>query len=240
MGILMLKICTVCARAGSTGVINKNITMLAGRPLIAWSVELAKSSGIFDVVAVSSDSQEILEIAADWDADLCVKRPDALATNEAGKLPAIQHCASAAEKFLGARAEILVDLDATSPLRLMDDLVGAMSLCQDSGASSVITGSLSRRSPYFNMVELNETGCVQLVKSGLDVLRRQDAPKCYDMNASIYVWNRERFIAEPRVIYSDTVIYEMPEERSIDIDTSLDLEIVEMLMEKRMDGSGRG
>jgi CMP-N,N'-diacetyllegionaminic acid synthase len=237
MGIFMLKICTICARAGSTGVRNKNITMIAGRPLIAWSVELAKDSGLFDVIAVSSDSQEILEIAADWGADLRVTRPDELASNEAGKLPAIRHCVLSAEKFLGSQAEILVDLDATSPLRLVDDLIGAMALHQTSGAGSVITGSLSRRSPYFNMVELNEAGCVQLVKSGSEVLRRQDVPKCYDMNASLYIWNRERFMTEPRVIYSDTVIYEMPEERSIDIDTPLDLEIVEMLMEKRIAGS---
>lgn len=236
----MLKVCTICARAGSTGVINKNITMLAGRPLIAWSVGLAKDSGVFDVIAVSSDSQEILDVADDWGADLCVKRPDELATNEAGKLPAIRHCALSAEEFLGAQAETLVDLDATSPLRLVDDLLGAMDLHKTSGAGSVITGSLSRRSPYFNMVELNEAGCVQLVKSGSEVLRRQDVPKCYDMNASIYIWNRERFIAEPRVIYADTVLYEMPEERSIDIDTPLDLEIVKMLMEKRMVGSSHG
>jgi CMP-N,N'-diacetyllegionaminic acid synthase len=239
MGIFMLKICTVCARAGSKGVKNKNVTMIAGRPLIAWSVELAKSSGIFDVVAVSSDSQAILDIAADWGADLCVKRPDELATSEAGKIPAIRHCVLLAEKSLGSRADILVDLDATSPLRLIDDVVGAMSLHQAQGAGSVITGSLSRRSPYFNMVEINEAGSVQLVKPGREVLRRQDVPKCYDMNASIYVWNRERFIAKPRVIYSDTAIYEMPEDRSIDIDTPLDLKIVRMLMEERMAGCDR-
>ena len=232
----MLKICTVCARAGSTGVPNKNITLVAGRPLIAWTVELAKSSGIFDLVAVSSDSREILDIATEWGADLCVARPTELATSEAGKIPTIQHCLLAAEEALGARADILVDLDATSPLRLMDDLVGAMALHQSSGAGSVITGALSRRSPYFNMVELNEDGCVQLVKPGREVLRRQDVPNCYDMNASIYVWSRERFVAEPRVIYTDTVLYEMAEGRSVDIDTPLDLEIVEMLMTKRITG----
>ena len=235
----MLKVCTICARAGSTGVRNKNIIMMAGRPLIAWSVELAKSSQLFDAVAVSSDSEEILDAAAACGADLCVKRPDELATNEAGKIPAIQHCVIEVEKFLGAQADIVVDLDATSPLRLMDDLIGAMALYQSSGATSVITGSLSRRSPYFNMVEKNERGCVQLVKPGSEVLRRQDVPKCYDMNASIYIWNRQRFMADPRVMYADTVIYEMPEERSIDIDTPLDLEIVQMLMEKRLDGGCR-
>ena len=101
------------------------------------------------------------------------------------------------------------------------------------GATNVITGTPARRSPYFNMVERVGDGSIQLVKTRLgETLRRQDAPVCYDMNASVYVWNRERFLNDPKVFYEDTVLYEMPEERSIDIDTELDFFLVETLLSR--------
>jgi len=92
----------------------------------------------------------------------------------------------------------------------------------------------SRRSPYFNLVELNDNGGVELSKPLKSaVVRRQDAPKCYDMNASIYVWQRNVILSSDNLFSADTRLYVMPEERSIDIDSELDFEIVRMLMEQR-------
>ena len=88
--------------------------------------------------------------------------------------------------------------------------------------------------PYFNLVERDERGVVRLCKtSDLSPARRQDAPPCFDMNASIYVWSRDGLLNKGSVFNSDTLLYEMPEERSIDIDSELDFEIVEFLMKKR-------
>lgn len=231
----MLILCTICARGGSKGVKNKNIRLLMGKPLIAYSIMQAKAAGIFDAIAVSSDSEEILAVAQKYEVDYIVKRPEHLATDISPKLPVIQHCAREIELISNKKYDIFVDLDATSPLREPEDIVNAVNLLNESNASNVITGMPARRSPYFNLVEVTEEGQVQLSKKmDYEVVRRQDAPKCYDMNASIYVWTREALFTGQSLFQPSTRLYVMPEERSIDIDSELDFEIVEYLMKKRL------
>lgn len=230
----MKLICTIGARGGSKGVPGKNIRMLDGLPLLAHTIRQAKASGLFDAVAFSSDSAEILDTARRHGADILIERPPEMATDLAAKCPAIRHCFLEAEKQLRHRYEAFVDLDVTSPLRLPEDIHGAVALFDARGVSNVITGMPSRRSPYFNLVECDEQGFVHLSKPlPQGVIRRQDSPRCWDMNGSIYVWRREPFVSDPRVFYPDTVLYEMPEERSIDIDTETDFRFVEFLMAER-------
>lgn len=225
----MRRLCTICARGGSKGVPGKNIRLLGGKPLIAHSIAQAKSSGLFECIAVSSDDQAILQAARDAGADVLVDRPADLATDTAPKVPVIRHAQDAVEKQHG-RYDVFVDLDATAPLRLPEDIAGAIRLLETSGVSSVITGAPSHRSPYFNLVEERTDGSIGLSKvADPPVTRRQDAPRTFDMNASIYVWNANRFRADPRVFYPDTRLYEMPAERSHDIDSELDFRIVEMM-----------
>ena len=137
--------------------------------------------------------------------------------------------------------DTLVDMDATSPLRDIADIRGAVGLLEDTGCSNVITAAPAHRSPYFNMVERLEDGHVRLVKPlDHEVPRRQDAPPCFDMNASIYVWQRQVFFEETAIFYPDTQLFVMPEERSRDIDSPLDLEVVAFLMRRnreRRDGA---
>lgn len=227
-------LCTICARGGSKGVPGKNIRPLMGRPLIAHTIAQAKASGLFERVAVSSDSDDILSAASANGADLIIKRPDELASDTAGKMPAIAHAVRSAEEQAGTRYDICVDLDATSPLRLPQDIVAAVQLLQDAGCKSVITGAAAHRSPYFNLVERGPGGVVRLSKQlEKGIVRRQDSPACFDMNASIYVWRRDALLADPRVFYDDTRLYEMPRERSFDIDDELDFSIVELVMQRR-------
>jgi CMP-N,N'-diacetyllegionaminic acid synthase len=227
----MKRICTICARGGSKGVKGKNIRSLLGKPLIAYSIEQAKESGLFEVIAVSSDSDLILETAREFGADCLIKRSDELATDQAAKLPVIKHCVVEVEQQKGYTFDIVVDLDATSPLRSVEDIQCAVVLLEESGAGNVITAMPSRRSPYFNLIELDKMGNVRLSKTTVPpVVRRQDAPKCFDMNASIYVWHRQALLDSPSLFNSDTRLYLMPEERSIDIDSELDFRFVEFLM----------
>jgi len=231
-------LCTICARGGSKGVPGKNLRPLLGKPLIAHSIEQAKKTGLFAAVAVSSDAQEILEVAKKYGADVLVRRPDEMATDTAAKLPAIRHCFEAAERECGCAFPVFVDLDATSPLRLPEDIAGAIRLLETTGASSVITGAAARRSPYFNLVELDDRGVPHVCKElKTPPVRRQDAPRCFDMNASIYVWRREPFLAAPAVFYDDTRLFEMPEERSIDIDSAMDWDVVQVLMARRAEAA---
>lgn len=230
----MSRICTICARGGSKGVKNKNIRGLAGKPLIAYTINQAQASHLFDVIALSSDSPEILEVGRQYGVDLLVKRPEELATDTAAKVPVIQHCVAEAERVTGKRFDIVVDLDATSPLRLVEDIQGAVNLLEHEKVANVITGAPAHRSPYFNLVESGEDGVVRLSKSlEKPIVRRQDSPQCFDMNASIYVWQRAALFGSPTIFNADTRLFVMPKERSTDIDDEIDFDIVELLMKKR-------
>ena len=231
----MKRICTICARGGSKGVKNKNVRELTGKPLIALSLQQARESGLFSLIAVSSDSTEILDVASSFGADLVIERPAALASDTAAKIPAIRHCVEQAEHFLRGRFDVIVDLDVTSPLRLAEDILGAVDLLERNHVSNVITAAPARRSPYFNLVELGDDGVIRLSKSfEKPIVRRQDSPQCFDMNASIYVWTRTALFECPTLFNADTRLFVMPEERSIDIDSELDFEIVELIMKKRV------
>ncbi len=232
----MNRLCTICARGGSKGVHNKNVRMLAGMPLIAHTVTQALDSGLFACVAVSSDSWPVLKMAQLWGARELVARPDEMAGDLAPKLPAIRHCAATVERRAGLAYDTFVDLDVTAPLRAREDLRGAVAMLEAAGRGNLVTGVPARRSPYFNLVERRPDGTVGLAKPPPRlVARRQDAPPCFDLNASIYAWTRESFLRDdPRVLREDTLLYEMPEERSLDIDSELDWRIVEMLSRERM------
>lgn len=234
MGNAVKRLCTLCARGGSKGVPNKNLRALLGKPLLAHSLEQARASGLFEAIAVSSDSAEILNIARKFGADHLIERPAEMASDTAPKLPAIRHCVTETERLAGHKFDIVVDLDATSPLREPQDIVNAIALLEDRGVSNVITGAPARRSPYFNLVEVGQDGVTRLSKPlPRPITRRQDAPACYDMNASIYVWRRTALFECDSVFNADTLLYVMPEARSIDIDSELDFEIVEHMMKAR-------
>lgn len=230
----MRLICTIGARGGSKGVPGKNVRLMRGLPLLAHTIAQAKACGLFDAVAFSSDSAEILATAKAHGADILIERPAEMANDLAAKCPAIRHCFLEAEKRLGQRYEAFVDLDVTSPLRLPEDIRGAVKLFEDNTVSNVITGCAARHSPYFTLLETGPDGFVHLSKTPPgNVVRRQDSPPCWEMNGSIYVWRREPFISDPRVLYPDTMLYEMPAERSADIDSELDWRFVSFLMAER-------
>jgi N-acylneuraminate cytidylyltransferase/CMP-N,N'-diacetyllegionaminic acid synthase len=230
----MKRLCTICARGGSKGVPNKNIRQIGGKPLIAHSVAQAQLSGLFEAIAVSSDSPEILNISKKSGVDHLIFRPQDLASDSAPKLPAIQHCVNEVERISGENFDVIVDLDVTSPLRLTKDIEGAVRLLEEKNVSNVITGCPARRSPYFNLVERDEDDSVRLSKPPEQIItRRQDAPECFDMNASIYVWKREGLIGRKSIFNADTLLFVMPEERSIDVDHEWEFEYVEFLFNKR-------
>jgi N-acylneuraminate cytidylyltransferase/CMP-N,N'-diacetyllegionaminic acid synthase len=157
-----------------------------------------------------------------------------MATDTAGKVQAIAHAVLETEARLGVRFDTSVDLDATSPLRTVDDIVAAVAMFDSADVDSLITGTEARRNPYFNLVELQPDGTVAVSKKPDDaVLRRQDAPRSFDMNGSIYVWKRDSLIENPVVFFPSTILYEMPPERSQDIDSEYDFAVVQWLMESR-------
>jgi CMP-N,N'-diacetyllegionaminic acid synthase len=207
---------------------------IRGIPLLAHSLLQARETALFDHIAVSSDSNEILDVAKRWGADVLVSRPQSLATDTAPKIPVIRHCVSEAECRTGITFETCVDLDATSPLRSATDVAKCVALLEETeGVSNVVTGTPARRSPYFNLLEITPDGRVGPSKHlEREVTRRQDAPPCYDMNASIYAWHRWALMEREGLFHEGTRLYLMPPERSIDIDSLLDFELVDYLMSK--------
>jgi N-acylneuraminate cytidylyltransferase/CMP-N,N'-diacetyllegionaminic acid synthase len=228
----MKRICTICARGGSQGVPGKNVRPLLGKPLIAHTLEHARDVGLFEYIAVSSDSADILAVADKWGDVETIERPEELASAEAAKLPAIQHAVSEVEDRYDDHFDTIVDLDATAPIRTPEDIREAVQLFETTNASNVITGVPARKSPYFNLVEKTVDGCVKLAKEpGEPIVRRQDTPECFDMNASIYVWGDDSlFENEAAVIGAQTRLYEMEEHQAYDIDSEIDFVIVEAIL----------
>lgn len=226
-------LCTICARGGSKGVKNKNVRLINGKPLIEHTISVAKGSGLFTDIIVSTDCDEIAEASVKAGAQVLFKRPIHLASDKAAKLPVIKHAFTETEHLLNRKYDILFDLDATSPLRLIEDIQGCYSMIMSGEFSNIITASPARRSPYFNLVEVNNKG-TPFVSKGSLADRRQDSPKCFDMNASIYVWTRESILNDDKLFSDKTGLFVMPEERSLDIDTEFDFSIVSALMEQRI------
>ena len=225
-------LCTICARAGSKGVSNKNLRLINGLPLIAYSLQQAVASKLFAQISVSSDSPEIRAVALAHGATFVVDRPTQMASDTAPKVPAIRHCAETSEKKFG-KFDVIIDLDATAPLRIVADIVGALDLLKATDADNIITGTPAHRSPYFNLVETDANGIVHLSKSIPEsVSRRQDSPECFDMNASIYVWKRDALLNNKSLFAPSTRLFVMPRERSFDIDSQADFEMVEWMMSK--------
>jgi CMP-N,N'-diacetyllegionaminic acid synthase len=227
------RLCTILARGGSKGVPGKNIRLLLGKPLIVHSIEQAQASKLFEHIAVSSDDQAILDTARAAGVQHLVQRPPELATDTAAKLPAIRHCVETVENEIGQVVDIVADLQPTSPLRWPSDIIGAVALLDNGDVDNVITGSPAKCSPYFNLVEERPDGSAGLSKpTDPPIVRRQDAPRTFDMNGSIYVWRRATLMSDVGLFLEKTHLFEMPEERSADIDTELDFQFVEFLAER--------
>ena len=230
----MKRLCTICARGGSKGVMNKNLALIAGMPLIGYSIDQARKSNQFEDITVSSDSDEILDVARKFGVSLALKRPAEMALDNSPKLPSIVHAAKSSEELLLKHYDLFCDLDATSPLREVEDIIESIRTLEAQGYGNLITASKSRRSPYFNLIEKEASGKINVSKplnSGF--ARRQDVPTTYDMNASIYLWTRESLFNNQSLFNSDTLLYEMPEERSLDIDSQFDFKIVKFLIENK-------
>jgi len=226
-------LCTICARGGSKGVKNKNIKPINNKPLIAYTIEQAKQSELFDHIVISTDSDDIAKIAKEYGAEVFFKRDEQIASDTAGKLDVIKDAFIRSEEYYDKEYDYLIDLDATAPLRNVDDIINSFNQFMQNNNDNLITAMPSRRSPYFNLVEVDQHGKVNLSKklpNSID--RRQDAPISFDMNASIYIWKRDVILNEKSLFLDNTGLYVMPENRSIHIDTELDYKFVEFLMKE--------
>ena len=226
---------TICARGGSKGVAGKNVRLINGKPLISITIKQAIEWGKADKIIVSTDSKEIAKIAKEYGAEVPFIRPSELATDDAPKLPVLQHAVKYSIENLGYNPDFVLDLDPTSPLREIRDIQNCYDkLVNDPSCDCVISAFKAIKNPYFNMVEIKNNGKIELSKNfNSHIIRRQDAPEVYSINASVYVWRTKDLLNRNKIISGNVKIMEMPYNRSIDIDCETDWEFVKYLLNKK-------
>jgi len=220
-------------RAGSKGVPGKNFRPICGKPLIDWSLDQLFAHPEVDAVVVSTDSPEIYAHAVAKGTLEIGLRPAHLATDSAGKWSVWQHALAASEALTGPVGAFL-DLDATSPLRELEDITGAVALFRAERPDMVMSCCEARKNPYFNLVEPDETGALHVSKPlPGGVVARQQAPVVYEHAASTYVVAPD-YLKRAKSLFEGRVIpYLMPPERCLDIDTEFDFRLVEWLLKER-------
>ena len=230
----MNAIAFIFARGGSKGLPGKNIHSLGGKPLIAWSIEHAQADKRIGRIIVSTDSEEIAEVAQRYGAEVPFIRPAEFARDDSPEWDAWQHALSYIQETDGTLPKVMVSVPTTAPLRLPIDIENCLDEFENNDADMVITVTEAHRNPYFNMVKLNADGTVGLViPPNSAISQRQDTPEIFDMTTVAYV-ARPEFVMAGNSLFDGKVrqVY-VPAERAIDIDTPLDFMIAECIMANR-------
>jgi N-acylneuraminate cytidylyltransferase len=227
MGILIL----IPARGGSKGIPGKNIKLLAGRPLIHYSIEVARSVVPDQHICLSSDDDAIIACARDTGLSIPFKRPDELSTDQAGTYEVILHALDH-YKSRGIHYDAVLLLQPTSPLRRSLHLKEALKLYSDD-LDMVVSVMEAKSNPYANLLEEKQDGFLHRL-SGKVLSRRQEAPRLWQLNGSIYIIN-SLSLRKHTSLWDFPRIrkYEMPEEYSVDIDTPFDWKLAEWLVSRQ-------
>jgi N-acylneuraminate cytidylyltransferase len=219
------------ARGGSKGVPGKNVRLLAGKPLIGWTIEQAAQSRYIDRVIVSSEDEEICQVAKESGAEVPFVRPLALATDTATGVDVLCHAVENA----GADYDYVVLLQPTSPLRESTDIDEAIELCIEKAVTSVVSVAEATKSPYWMYQMKVGGGLIPFVEDA--ATNRQQLPQSYALNGAVYVLEVPTLLANRKILDEQTVGYVMPAERSYDIDSETDFLICEFL-KTRMEPNG--
>ena len=224
----------IFARAGSKGVSNKNIRAFNGKPLISWAVELALQVKQINNVFVSTDSEEIAEIARMAGATIPFIRPSELATDTSPEWHSWQHFIKFLADKDGRLPEVFLSLPATSPLRSTIDVENCLNEFKKGRADFVVGITPSQRNPYFNMVKKGEDNQVNLVIQQVEKYsRRQDTPEIFDLTTVCYVGKPSTILTINSIFEGKVAGVVIPRERAIDIDTELDFQIAEFLFKSK-------
>ena len=212
------------ARGGSKGVPRKNIRMAAGKPLIAWTIEEASKSKYIDRLVLSSEDLEIMEVASRYGCDVPFQRPVELAADDAPGIDPVLHALNLLNGYY-----YLVLLQPTSPLRSGADIDGCIEHCEAKHAKACVSVVKCQQHPYHMFSVDRDSVLKRLVPEASNFCRRQDYPEFFLLNGAVYVAQTEWLLSSRTFLSSETVAFEMPEERSLDIDTEDDLRLFESL-----------
>ena len=217
------------ARGGSKGIPHKNIKLLGGKPLIGYSVDVARQFADDADICVSTDDEEIASVVRGMGLEVPFMRPAELATDKSGTYEVLLHALDF-YKSKGVEYDVLVLLQPTSPCRKAEDVKAALDMYSPD-IDMVVTVKEASSNPYYNCYETDENGFLAISKGDGKFTRRQDAPKVWEYNGAVYVINvaslRKMTLGEfrrRRMSVMDSV-------RSVDLDTEIDWLIAEKLLE---------
>lgn len=218
----------ITARGGSKGVPGKNLKLLAGKPLLAYTIDAAVASGALDRVILSTDDAAIADAGRALGCEVPFLRPGALAQDDTPHLPVIQHAVRWLDEQAGYRPDAVMILQPTSPLRSAADIGASVDLLAQSGADSVLSVSeIPVHAHPLRALRVDDTGAAVLFVTGEGVRhrinRRQDLPAAWVMNGAIYICRTGVLFADPPSLYGDrVVVHRMPVTRGLSIDDAHD------------------
>lgn len=221
-------IAIIPARGGSKGVPRKNIRLMAGKPLIAWTIEEGKKSKFIDRLILSSDDLEIIRIAKEYGCDVPFVRPAELAQDDTPGIAPVLHALDLLPGY-----DIVVLLQPTSPLRTVQDIDQCITLLVNKRSPASVSVCEPGHHPFW-MFTLDDQGRMEpFYKDGQIPVKRQDLPAMFTLNGAVYVARVEWLKNTKTFISPETIAYVMPRERSVDIDTELDFVVCEQIMLNR-------
>ena len=222
----------IFARGGSKGLPFKNKLILAGHPLVAYSIYISKINPMIHDVFVSTDSEEISNIASNYGAKV-IKRPKKLAEDDSPEYLSWKHAVEYVENSIGF-FDNFISLPPTSPLRSLEDTQKCLLAFNDE-VDTILTITPSNRSPWFNMVEQDPNDYVHILNNGTNINRRQDTPQSFDITTVAYV-STPKFILNASSIWDGRVKgIIIPKERALDIDDKYDFFVANHFISERKD-----
>lgn len=221
----------ITARGGSKGIPGKNIKVLGTKPLIYYSIDLARKFVNDEYICISTDSIEIAKVAEMNGLSVPFIRPAELASDAAGSYEVIRH----AVEFYSGRFKFdkVVLLQPTSPFRLKTHVEACLKNYENK-CEMVISVKAAKSNPYQLLYTENEEGFLEKILKGNKAERRQDFPKVYEINGAVYVFNVEALMKTHIRDFSKIRFCEMPEINSVDIDEPIDWKWAEFLLEKKI------
>jgi CMP-N-acetylneuraminic acid synthetase len=225
----------ITARGGSKGIPRKNIKDLCGKPLISWTIEAAKASKLLADCIVSTDDQEIADVAKAWGGRVPFMRPADLANDTAKSIPVGVHALDWLKEHEGKEFDALMFLQPTSPLRVAEDIDASIRLMDETGADSVMGMGKLVNFTTANLKRIDTDGRISsaMDEEGKDTQRRQEQKDMYKRNGAIYL-TKVGFLRDGDLFGRDSRAWVMPPERSVDIDTPLDFALAELMMKEQL------
>ncbi len=220
------------ARGGSKGLPEKNIKELYGKPLIAWSIEVAKACSVIDKIVVSTDDENIADVAKTYGAEMPFMRPAELANDTASTIDVIFHAINWLREHENYQPEYILLLQPTSPLRTVEDIEGAIQTLKDKDARAIVSVCETDHHLWWSSTLPENSNMKAFLRPEILNKRRQDLPVFFRLNGAIYLSETEYLIECKGFFGPDTFAYKMPRSRSVDIDSAIDFKLAGLLLEK--------